>query len=224
MGVGSGGRRRAPSDDDRPSRHRQNHACFSHSRHYEPVKRIGTAGSRIDPLPMRHIAQLWHQRHSTIRSAAPYRIHRVSGRRWRRVGAARRDHTSAPRHSVHGRGTRILGTHPANIARTPGIRICGNIARERHHLLSSEIPTNHGGQSLPLRLRLRQWRALHMQGKRPYQILQPIVRADPRPHRHSNRSASRGTNQSGNGPFRRIQPCHSPAGHRSKANRAGAFS
>ena len=196
----------------------------SHSRHYEPVKRIGTAGSRIDPLPMRHIAQLWHQRHSTIRSAAPYRIHRVPGRRWRRVSAARRDHTSAPRHSVHGRGTRILGTHPANIARTLGIRVRGNIARKRHNLLSSEIPTDHGGQSLPLRLRLRQWRALHMQGKRPYQILQPTVRADPRPHRHSNRSASRGTNQSGNDTFRRIQPCHSPAGHRGQANRAGAFS
>ena len=130
MGVGGGVRRRAPSDDDRPSRHRQNHACLSHSRHYEPVKRIGTAGSRIDPLPMRHIAQLWHQRHSTIRSAAPYRIHRVPGRRWRRVSAARRDHTSAPRHSVHGRGTRILGTHPANIARTLGIRVRGNIARK----------------------------------------------------------------------------------------------
>ena len=108
--------------------------------------------------------------------------------------------------------------------RTLGIRVRGNIARKRHNLLSSEIPTDHGGQSLPLRLRLRQWRALHMQGKRPYQILQPTVRADPRPHRHSNRSASRGTNQSGNDTFRRIQPCHSPAGHRGQANRAGAFS
>lgn len=39
MGVGGGVRRRAPSDDDRPSRHRQNHACLAHSRHYEPVKR-----------------------------------------------------------------------------------------------------------------------------------------------------------------------------------------
>lgn len=174
--------------------------------------------------PMRHIAQLWHQRHSTIRSAAPYRIHRVPGRRWRRVGAARRDHTGAPGHSVHGRGARILGTHPANIARTLGIRVRGNIACERHHLLSSEIPTDHGGQSLPLRLRLRQRRTLHMQGKRPYQILQPTVRSDPRPHRHSNRSASRGTNQSRDGSFRRIQPRHSPASHRGKANRAGAFS
>lgn len=126
--------------------------------------------------------------HHTASTASP-------GRRWRRL-AQPRDHTGAPGHSVHGRGARILGTHPANIARTLGIRVRGNIACERHHLLSSEIPTDHGGQSLPLRLRLRQRRTLHMQGKRPYQILQPTVRADPRPHRHSNRSASRGTNQS----------------------------
>ena len=95
------------------------------------------------------------------------------------IGSTRRDHAGASGHPIHGRGARILGTHPANLARTIGIRVCGDIPRERHHLLSGTIPTDHGGQSLPLRLRIRQRRALHVQGKRPYQVLQPPVGADP---------------------------------------------
>ena len=209
MGVGSGGCRRPSSDDDRSSRHRKNHARLAHSRHYESAQRIGTTGSRIDPLPMRHIAQLWHQRCSAIRSAAPYRIHRILGRRRRGIGSTRRDHAGASGHPIHGRGARILGTHPANLARTIGIRVCGDIPRERHHLLSGTIPTDHGGQSLPLRLRIRQRRALHVQGKRPYQVLQPPVGADPRPHRHSDRSA----------PVERINPGTVPSGESSHAIR-----
>lgn len=201
----------------------KNHARLAHSRHYESAQRIGTTGSRIDPLPMRHIAQLWHQRCSAIRSAAPYRIHRILGRRRRGIGSTRRDHAGASGHPIHGRGARILGTHPANLARTIGIRVCGDIPRERHHLLSGTIPTDHGGQSLPLRLRIRQRRALHVQGKRPYQVLQPPVGADPRPHRHSDRSASCGTHQPRHGSFRRIQPRHPPAGHGGKANGTGTF-
>mgnify|MGYP002224630230 CR=1 FL=1 len=103
MGVGSGGCRRPSSDDDRSSRHRKNHARLAHSRHYESAQRIGTTGSRIDPLPMRHIAQLWHQRCSAIRSAAPYRIHRILGRRRRGIGSTRRDHAGASGHPIHGR-------------------------------------------------------------------------------------------------------------------------
>ena len=149
MGVGSGGCRRPSSDDDRSSRHRKNHARLAHSRHYESAQRIGTTGSRLDPLPMRHIAQLWHQRCSAIRSTAPYRIHRILGRRRRGIGSTRRDHAGASGHPIHGRGARILGTHPANLARTIGIRVCGDIPRERHHLLSGTIPTDHAANPCP---------------------------------------------------------------------------
>ena len=38
MGFGSRGGRRPPSAHDRPSRHRQDHACLSHARHHEPVE------------------------------------------------------------------------------------------------------------------------------------------------------------------------------------------
>ena len=95
------------------------------------------------------LPQLWHQRCSAIRSAAPYRIHRILGRRRRGIGSTRRDHAGASGHPIHGRGARILGTHPANLARTIGIRVCGDIPRERHHLLSGTIPTDHAANPCP---------------------------------------------------------------------------
>lgn len=52
------------------------------------------------------------------------------------------------------------------LRRTIGIRVCGDIPRERHHLLSGTIPTDHGGQSLPLRLRIRQPASAARAGKK----------------------------------------------------------
>lgn len=81
------------------------------------------------------------------------------------IGPARSHHPRASRHPVHGRGSGILGAYAADAARTFGIRICRDFQSERHHILSGSLPTDYGGESLPVRLRVRQRRALHLPEK-----------------------------------------------------------
>lgn len=111
--------------------------------------------------------------------------------------AGRSHHPRASRHPVHGRGSGILGAYAADAARTFGIRICRDFQSERHHILSGSLPTDYGGESLPVRLRVRQRRALHLPRKGPRQVFQPAFRTDPRPYRHPDRGASGGADKSG---------------------------
>lgn len=130
-------------------------------------------------------------------------------------------HPRASRHPVHGRGSGILGAYAADAARTFGIRICRDFQSERHHILSGSLPTDYGGESLPVRLRVRQRRALHLPRKGPRQVFQPAFRTDPRPYRHPDRGASGGADKSGERSLRRFEPCHTSACHRCPADGAG---
>ena len=78
-----------------------------------------------------------------------------------------------------------------------------------------------GGESLPVRLRVRQRRALHLPRKGPRQVFQPAFRTDPRPYRHPDRGASGGADKSGERSLRRFEPCHTSACHRCPADGAG---
>ena len=158
---------------------------------------------------------------SDVRGAPPYRVDRRAGG-WRRgIGPARSHHPRASRHPVHGRGSGILGAYAADAARTFGIRICRDFQSERHHILSGSLPTDYGGESLPVRLRVRQRRALHLPRKGPRQVFQPAFRTDPRPYRHPDRGASGGADKSGERSLRRFEPCHTSACHRCPADGAG---
>lgn len=134
---------------------------------------------------------------------------------------SRSHHPRASRHPVHGRGSGVLGAYAADAARTFGIRICRDFQSERHHILSGSLPTDYGGESLPVRLRVRQRRALHLPRKGPRQVFQPAFRTDPRPYRHPDRGASGGADKSGERSLRRFEPCHTSACHRCPADGAG---
>lgn len=88
-------------------------------------------------------------------------------------------------------------------------------------ILSGSLPTDYGGESLPVRLRVRQRRALHLPRKGPRQVFQPAFRTDPRPYRHPDRGASGGADKSGERSLRRFEPCHTSACHRCPADGAG---
>ena len=91
----------------------------------------------------------------------------------------------------------------------------------REPLESGSLPTDYGGESLPVRLRVRQRRALHLPRKGPRQVFQPAFRTDPRPYRHPDRGASGGADKSGERSLRRFEPCHTSACHRCPADGAG---
>ena len=162
-----------------------------------PLNETEQLESGLDSFVMRHASRIPESAtfHRSRRPTIPRRPPRwwVEAQDWPQPG----HHPRASRHPVHGRGTGILGAYAADAARTFGIRICRDFQSERHHILSGSLPTDYGGESLPVRLRVRQRRALHLPKKGPRQVFQPAFRTDPRPYRHPDRGASGGADKSG---------------------------
>ena len=170
---------------------------------------------------MRHASRIRNQRRSTVRGAPPYRVDRRAGGWRRRIGPARSHHPRASRHPVHGRGSGILGAYAADAARTFGIRICRDFQSERHHILSGSLPTDYGGESLPVRLRVRNGERCTCREKDRVKYFSrlsgPILdRIDIQIEVPPVERISPGERS-----LRRFEPCHTSACHRCPADGAG---